>query len=308
MDSGATCADEESAAWALLRACAACDAQAGESVGLAIVAGRVERVAIDDSRAWLRRPPGGRWEPAAGLPSRVTDLLALYVPVCGPGPVTVAHLGQSLDGQVGTASGDSCFVNDPANIVHLHRMRALCDAVVVGGATVRDDDPRLTTRRVPGRNPLRVVIDPRRELDAGARVFRDGEASTLRVSTVPVPADDPGCVQVGTDAQGRPDLTELMALLGTRGCHRVFVEGGGVTVSRFLAAGLVDRLQVTVAPFIIGDGRPGLQLPGTGTLADCPRPPHRLFRLGSDLLFDLDLRGPPAFAPVNGSASPPVML
>jgi riboflavin biosynthesis pyrimidine reductase len=70
----------------------------------------------------------------------------------------------------------------------------------------------------------------------------------------------------------------------------VFVEGGGVTVSRFLEAGLLDRLHVAIAPLVVGQGRPGLRLPPAERLSDSLRPAHRLFRMGEDVLFDCDLR------------------
>jgi diaminohydroxyphosphoribosylaminopyrimidine deaminase / 5-amino-6-(5-phosphoribosylamino)uracil reductase len=70
----------------------------------------------------------------------------------------------------------------------------------------------------------------------------------------------------------------------------VFVEGGGVTVSMFLEANLLDRLHMTVAPLIIGDGRPAIRLPARALLGDCHRPSYRVFRMGGDVLFDCDLR------------------
>jgi diaminohydroxyphosphoribosylaminopyrimidine deaminase/5-amino-6-(5-phosphoribosylamino)uracil reductase len=69
------------------------------------------------------------------------------------------------------------------------------------------------------------------------------------------------------------------------------VEGGGATVSSFLKAGLLDRLQIAVAPLLIGDGRPAIRLPGTETLGDCLRPAHRVYRMGNDILFDCVLTG-----------------
>jgi riboflavin-specific deaminase-like protein len=175
----------------------------------------------------------------------------------------------------------------------------------VGGATVRDDDPRLTVRRATGPNPLRVVIDPRLELGGEARVFNDAAARTVVVCTQQGFARrgaTPGGAEamvVAVDENGRVVLAEILAALARRGCRSVFVEGGGITVTRFLEAGLLDRLQVAVAPFFIGEGRRGISLPGTPALADCPRPRHRMFRMGADLLFDLDLREPP----VNASSS-----
>ena len=86
------------------------------------------------------------------------------------------------------------------------------------------------------------------------------------------------------------DPGAVLAELARRDLHRVLVEGGGVTVSRFLAADLLDRLHVSVAPLLIGSGRPGITLPEVRTLGEARRPPVRHFLVGSDLLFDLDLR------------------
>ena len=77
--------------------------------------------------------------------------------------------------------------------------------------------------------------------------------------------------------------------LRARGCARIFVEGGGVTVSAFLEANLLDRLQIAIAPLLIGDGRPAIRLRPPDALGDCHRPRYRVFRMGADVLFDCDL-------------------
>jgi riboflavin biosynthesis pyrimidine reductase len=77
----------------------------------------------------------------------------------------------------------------------------------------------------------------------------------------------------------------------------VFIEGGGVTVSAFLEANLLDRLQIAVAPVLIGDGRPAIRLPAHTHLRDCRRPAYRVFRMGGDVLFDCELGTTPAAAP-----------
>ena len=91
------------------------------------------------------------------------------------------HLGQSLDGFIAAAREESLYVTGEENILHLHRMRALSDAVVVGAGTVAADDPQLNTRHVAGPNPLRVVFDPTRRLAGHYRLFNDDLAPT-RVS------------------------------------------------------------------------------------------------------------------------------
>jgi riboflavin-specific deaminase-like protein len=244
--------------------------------------------------AW--HPPAG-WEPLVDRDSPLRPLLDLYLPICSATrdhPITVGHLGQSLDGFIATHAGDSRWVTGPENLLHMHRLRALCDAVIVGAGTVAADDPQLTTRLVSGESPLRVVIDPDRRLGEHHRLFTDAAAETLYVcaKTLVQPGETRyGCATViGVDGdENRVDVVALMRLLRDRGCSRVFVEGGGVTVSMFLEANLLDRLHVAVAPLLIGDGRPAIRLAPRASLGDCDRPSYRVFRMGGDVLFDCDL-------------------
>jgi len=243
------------------------------------------------------------WEPASGWQLLDTDgprrgVLDLWLPICSATPdrpVAVGHLGQSIDGFIATPSGDSQFVTGQQNILHLHRLRALCSAVIVGAGTVAFDNPLLTTRHVEGPNPIRVIFDPGRRLDADYRLFTEEAASTVYAcgeahltpgethvglaTVVPLASDVPGTA-----------AAELMAYLRDRGCFRLFVEGGGVTVSAFLEAGLLDRLQIAIAPVFIGTGRPAIRLPAREALRDCARPDYRVFRMGGDVLFDCNLR------------------
>lgn len=211
---------------------------------------------------------------AAGLRERIGgDLVDRYAPLLLAGRTgVVAQLGQSLDGCIATASGDSSFVTGDADREHLHRLRALVDAVVVGPGTVESDDPQLTVRAVEGPNPVRVVLDPR---------------GTLRDRAV---LTDPGTVHVRGDVARDPRA--VLDLLRGRGLRRVLVEGGGRTVTDWVAGGLVDRLFLTVAPLVVGrGGRRGLALPDVEPLRDCLRPPARRHLLGEDVCFELDLRG-----------------
>ncbi|WP_205709395.1 dihydrofolate reductase family protein [Kineococcus siccus] len=199
----------------------------------------------------------------------------------------VAQLGQSLDGCIATAAGDAVHVTGPQDREHLHRLRALADAVVVGPGTVARDDPRLTVRAVEGPDPVRVVLDPRGTLPA-RRVLRD--PGTLWVTTRPLPSPGAENVVVGAPGGSLPPRAVLDAL-ARRGLTRVLVEGGGVTVSRWVSAGVVDRLFLTIAPVVIGrGGRRGLALPDVEPLSDCRRPPVRHHLLGEDVCCELDLR------------------
>jgi len=241
----------------------------------------------------------GSWDIAA------MELFDLHKPLLdaprGGVAWVIGQLGQSLDGCVATRSGDSCFINGPETLTHLHRLRALSDAVIAGAGTVACDNPRLTTRHVSGPHPTRVLLDPTLRLAplvGSAHVFNDEQAQTLwlcdavyrdqavalagasRVLAVPGLLGEGGVLQ----------LERAVVALCSQGLTRLFVEGGGVTVSRFLARRCLDRLHLAVAPLLIGDGRPGLRFGGAERLADCVRPRSRVYCLGSDQLWDLDLR------------------
>lgn len=254
------------------------------------------------------------WLIDESISAQASALFELYKPVLdararqrgprGQGPWVVAQLGQSLDGFVATLTGDSYYVNGPHCLLHLHRLRALCDAVLVGAGTVAIDNPQLTTRRVPGPQPVRVVLDPTARLDGLSRVFRDGQAPTLWV------CDSRHAEQARSRLRQAPARTEVLAVAGLlvsdntgayhpqkvvaalaqRGLRLLFVEGGGITVSRFFTAGALDRLHLVVAPVLIGNGRRGLQAPAHAVMADCPRPRARTLALGEDMLWDLELR------------------
>jgi diaminohydroxyphosphoribosylaminopyrimidine deaminase / 5-amino-6-(5-phosphoribosylamino)uracil reductase len=252
----------------------------------------------NDPRVLLHWNPSNGWSTSLPADDSRRDLLELYLPISSATaarPITIGHLGQSLDGFIATPSGDSCFVTGPQNILHLHRLRALSDAVIVGACTAESDNPRLTTRLVAGRNPLRVVLDPRFRLSSTLRVFSDGEARTVRACAVGSagagPARDRGEDILEVEVRdGSLDLKDLLNKLRERGCSRIFVEGGGVTVSSFLEAGLLDRLHLAVAPLLIGDGRSAIRLAPRTRLQDCMKLNQRVYRSGNDILFDCDLR------------------
>ena len=250
---------------------------------------------------WLQVHASGQWEASAELTADARDVIELYLPLQLRADLVIAQIGQSLDGRIATASGHSHYVTGPADILRLHRLRALVDAVIVGAGTVALDDPQLTVRKLEGRSPVRVVLDPDDRLDPDSRVFSDGSAPTLVVrrapegdrgpSGAPAPASDEGEVlRLPIRGADGFDPEEILQALRARGYRRVLVEGGGITVSRFVQAQVVDRLHVTVAPLLIGSGRAALTLPAIDSLDEAIRPPCRHFHLGEDVLFDLALR------------------
>ena len=304
-------------AWRLLRAAAGL-AEALEREGrtaLFATNGRDALHTVSDGGpgAVLAWTPGAGWRSCLPTGDARSELLQLYLPICAATsarPIAVGHLGQSLDGFIATHAGDSQFVTGEDNIVHLHRMRALCDAVVVGAGTVAADDPQLTVRHVAGPNPLRVIFDPGRRLSPTFRVFTDDAVPTLYLcaKSLVTPGEQQigAATIVGLDSDAPADgVVETLALLRARGCARVFVEGGGVTVSAFLEANVLDRLQIAIAPVLIGNGRPAIRLTPHAHLRDCRRPGYRVFRMGGDVLFDceLNVRAEQAEGPAPGTVN-----
>src|SRR5437868_606933 len=176
------------AAWGLIVAAARAApdvAYRNEPAAFAVLDGTTLRsAALTDPSTVLVWSPGVGWESRMPSADERKAALDLYLPICSATaarPMTVGHLGQSLDGFIATHAGESRWVTGEENMRHMHRLRALCDAVVVGSGTVAADDPQLTTRLVAGPNPLRVVLDPARRLEASHRVFSDSSAETLYV-------------------------------------------------------------------------------------------------------------------------------
>jgi diaminohydroxyphosphoribosylaminopyrimidine deaminase/5-amino-6-(5-phosphoribosylamino)uracil reductase len=154
------------------------------------------------------------------------------------------------------------------------------------------------------------VFDPTRRLTQAYRVFSETSAPTLYVCARSLTSPVEGHVGCATiipldDADG-VDVVNLLRVLRERGCRRIFVEGGGVTVSACLEANLLDRLHMAIAPLIIGDGRPAIRLPARAALRDCRRPPYRVFRMGGDVLFDCDLASSGYGAEEAESDAPPI--
>ena len=247
--------------------------------------------------ALLTMARGGGWRVEPDPSTEVAELLGLYLPLAlvpHRHSFVLAHLAQSLDGRIATVGGESQWLTGEADQRHTHRLRAFADAVIVGAGTVRQDNPRLTVRHCAGDQPVRVVLDANLALPADRAVFCDGAAETLVLAAADRAA---GATRIGQaeivalprDGERLAPMA-IRAALARRGLYWVLVEGGGVTVSRFLMAGALDRLQIALAPVLLGSGRPSLQLPEIQTLSAALRPRVRHIPLAGDLLVECILR------------------
>lgn len=204
----------------------------------------------------------------------------------------VAQSAQSIDGFLATRTGDGAGLSGPADHRHLHQLRGLADAVVVGAQTVVNDDPLLTVRLASGSNPARVVLDPHGRIPVGAAVLARPDAPTLWLTgpdalSTPETPSHVTRIRLGSGPWSPDDVLRELRI---RGLRRVLVEGGGRTVSSFLAANALDRLFLTTVPILLGDGVPGVRVPPVERVADAPRWPTRRFALGDDSCVELILR------------------
>jgi riboflavin-specific deaminase-like protein len=205
--------------------------------------------------------------------------------------VVVGQFGQSIDARIATPTGHSHYINGTAGLAHLHRLRALVDAVVVGIGTAVADDPQLTVRHVAGPSPARVVIDPSGRLPATARLLAEDGIRRIVVTR----AETETRLLAGVEhvalpsprGQLAPDA--ILAALAERGFRRFLIEGGADTVSRFLAAGCLDRLHVVIAPIILGAGRTSVSLAPIARVEEAMRAPMQIHKLGEEVLLDCDL-------------------
>jgi diaminohydroxyphosphoribosylaminopyrimidine deaminase / 5-amino-6-(5-phosphoribosylamino)uracil reductase len=195
-------------------------------------------------------------------------------------PFVSLKFAETLDGKLATYTGDSCYVTGEEAHRYSHYLRKTHDAILVGSGTVLSDDPALTTRLVPGRNPVRVVLDGRARIPLTARLLQE-EGQTL-VAVGPEAAPDkvaslrqpPGVEVLSLPTAGPDgglDLQALLAALQERELTSVLVEGGSAVLGSFLDAGLADRVYAFVAPKLIGGAGALSAVGGKGiaTMAAC---------------------------------------
>jgi diaminohydroxyphosphoribosylaminopyrimidine deaminase/5-amino-6-(5-phosphoribosylamino)uracil reductase len=181
-------------------------------------------------------------------------------------PFVTWKYAATLDGRSAAADGTSQWITSMAARRDVHRLRAECDAIVVGTGTVLADDPQLTVRDEHGeplaRQPMRVVVG-RSEIPSDARVL-DPAAETMLLRT--------------------HDPAEVLAELFARDCQHVWLEGGPTLAGVFLRHRLVDEVVAYIAPVLLGAGRHALDDAGISTITDALRlEVTDLVRLGPDL-------------------------
>ncbi len=183
-------------------------------------------------------------------------------------PYTLLSCGMSIDGYLDDAAQDRLLLSNDADFDRVDEVRAGCDAILVGAATIRQDDPRLLVRSADRRaarvargeqpNPVKVTVTGRCDIDPAARFFAVGDVDKIvycATGALASAQERLGRVATVVDGGDPLDLHLVTADLSARGIRRLMVEGGGSMHTQFLTAGLADELQLVVAPFFVGDSR-----------------------------------------------------
>jgi GTP cyclohydrolase II len=211
-------------------------------------------------------------------------------------PYVVLKYAQTVDGRIATRRGEAKWISSEEERRISHGLRAACDAVLVGVGTAIIDDPQLTVRMVPGRSPLRVVLDSTLRLPSTARVLDDG-AGTVVITTELSNEDRRDALRARTvgvhivDASPRGvDLASALQTLRGLGVGSLLVEGGARVITSFFAERLVDRLVVGIAPTIMGTGIDAVGDLGVARVAESVRLTNRsVHQAGGDLLVAADV-------------------
>ncbi|MCJ1680988.1 bifunctional diaminohydroxyphosphoribosylaminopyrimidine deaminase/5-amino-6-(5-phosphoribosylamino)uracil reductase RibD [Streptomyces sp. APSN-46.1] len=192
----------------------------------------------------------------------------------------------TLDGRSAAADGSSRWITSPESRADVHRLRAEADAVLVGGGTLRADDPHLAVRGVEGATqPLRIALDTRAGLPPTARVLDDAAPTLLVVGETADARHLPGVDLLRLPLHdGRIAVHDLLSRLYERGVRSVFLEGGPTLAGAFLEAGAVDRVIGYLAPALLGAGPAALADAGITNIAHAVRLDiTEAVRVGTDL-------------------------
>ena len=185
-------------------------------------------------------------------------------------PYTLLSCGMSIDGYLDSTDAARLRLSNAADFDRVDAERARCDAILVGAATVRNDDPRLLVRSTDRRaervlrglpaSPVKVTLTRRGDLPASAAFFTTGDSDKIVYCPGPAAAGVRArfaavATVVDTGAADDVDVAGVLEDLSARGINRVMVEGGGTVLTQFLTADLADELHLVVAPLFVGDSR-----------------------------------------------------
>ena len=200
--------------------------------------------------------------------------------------LVIAQIGQSIDGRIALNNGNSHYINNPKSIIYLHCLRSISDAIIVGSNTIKKDDPLLTTRKIKGTNPKRIIIDGSLSLNNKYKIFNDGNENIIFTkSNKNIKLNNSTIIRLKEKNFTKNLITQIKKLK----YKNILVEGGSKTISELINNKYIDILQFMIAPILIGSGVNSLNLKEISNLNKAIRPKHNFNELENEIIVNLFL-------------------
>ena len=200
--------------------------------------------------------------------------------------LVIAQIGQSIDGRIALNNGNSHYINNPKSIIYLHCLRSISDAIIVGSNTIKKDDPLLTTRKIKGTNPKRIIIDGSLSLNNKYKIFNDGNENIIFTkSNKNIRLNNSTIIRLKEKNFTKDLITQIKKLK----YKNILVEGGSKTISELINNKYIDILQFMIAPILIGSGINSLNLKEISNLNKAIRPKHNFNELENEIIVNLFL-------------------
>ena len=200
--------------------------------------------------------------------------------------LVIAQIGQSIDGRIALNNGNSHYINNPKSIIYLHCLRSISDAIIVGSNTIKKDDPLLTTRKIKGTNPKRIIIDGSLSLNNKYKIFNDGNENIIFTkSNKNIRLNNSTIIRLKEKNFTKNFITQIKKLK----YKNILVEGGSKTISELINNKYIDILQFMIAPILIGSGINSLNLKEISNLNKAIRPKNNFYELDNEIIVNLFL-------------------
>ena len=197
----------------------------------------------------------------------------------------IGQIGQSLDAKIALNNGNSHYINEKESITYLHCLRSISDGVLVGVNTIIKDNPLLTTRKIKGQNPTRLIIDPSLKLTNKYKIFKDKNTNIVfTTSNKTKNLNNTTIVKLP-----KKDFTlSVYKFLKKTSLKYILIEGGPTTLSHFIEQNLINYMQFIISPTLIGSGINSVKLKPITNLKKAIRRKSNFAKLGKEIVATLD--------------------
>ena len=197
----------------------------------------------------------------------------------------IGQIGQSLDGKIALNNGNSHYINEKESIIYLHCLRSISDGVLVGVNTIIKDNPFLTTRKIKGNNPIRLIIDPSLKLTNRYNIFKDNNKNIIFTNS----SKEKKLKNTSIVKFPKKNFTlSIFKYLRKTSLKTILIEGGPTTLSHFIEHKLINYMQFIISPTIIGSGIDSLKLKPITNLKNAIRVKNTMNKLGKEIIVTLD--------------------